>query len=68
MLAGDAMRCDCGYEVRARHEAACVEAVRQHAWDAHGIDLSVELAHDLVRRDAPAPTREHDGNERKENR
>ena len=54
MFADKALRCDCGYEVRASDEAACADAIRQHAWEAHGIDLSVELALDVVRRTGPA--------------
>jgi predicted small metal-binding protein len=50
MFADKALRCDCGYEVRADDEAACVDAVTRHASEAHGIDLPVELALDLVRR------------------
>jgi predicted small metal-binding protein len=50
MFADKALRCDCGYEVRASDEAACVREVLQHASEAHGIDLSDELALDLVRR------------------
>jgi predicted small metal-binding protein len=44
VFAGKALRCDCGYEVRAQDEPALVDAVRRHAWDAHGIDFSVEEA------------------------
>ena len=50
MFADKALRCECGYEVQASDEAACVRQVRQHASAAHGIDLSDELALDLVRR------------------
>jgi predicted small metal-binding protein len=56
MFAGKALRCDCGYEVRAHGETACVNAVRRHASEAHGIDLSVELALDLVRRARLVPS------------
>jgi hypothetical protein len=59
MFAGKALHCDCGYEVRARDEPAYVEAVRRHAWDAHGIDFSVELALDVIRRAGIVPSREH---------
>lgn len=50
MLADKGLRCDCGYEVRASDEAAFVEAIRRHAWEAHGIEFSVELALDVVQR------------------
>ena len=50
MFAFKTLRCDCGYEVREPDEAASVDAVRRHASEAHGIDFSVELALDLVRR------------------
>jgi len=59
MFADKALRCDCGYEVRASDEAACVDAVRQHALEAHGIDLSVELALDVVRRAGPASSADY---------
>lgn len=44
MLRDKAIRCDCGYEVRAHDEADLVKAVRRHAWDAHGISFSTEEA------------------------
>ena len=50
MFADKALRCDCGYEVQASDEAACVREVRRHASEAHGIELSGEVALDLVRR------------------
>ena len=53
MFAGKALRCDCGFEVRARDEAALVEAIRRHAWDAHGIEFSEELALDVAMRAWP---------------
>jgi predicted small metal-binding protein len=49
MFAGKAMRCDCGYEVRADDEDGLVEAIRRHASEAHGIDFSVELAREVIR-------------------
>jgi predicted small metal-binding protein len=48
MFAGKALYCDCGYEVRADDDAF-VEAIRQHALEAHGIDFSVELALEVAR-------------------
>ncbi len=59
MFAGKTVRCDCGYEVRESDEAACVDAVRRHAFEAHGMDLSVELALDVVRRPALVTRNEH---------
>jgi predicted small metal-binding protein len=59
MFAGKALRCDCSYEVRESDEAACVDAVRRHASEAHGMDLSVELALDVVRRAGLVPRSEH---------
>ena len=50
MFADKALRCECGYEVQASDEAACVREVRQHASEAHGIDLPDDVALDLVRR------------------
>jgi len=49
MFAGKAIRCDCGYEVRADDEDDFVEAIRRHASEAHGIAFSVELARKLAR-------------------
>jgi predicted small metal-binding protein len=49
MFAGKALRCECGYEVRASDEDDFVEAVRRHASEAHGIAFSVELARELAR-------------------
>jgi predicted small metal-binding protein len=50
MFRDKALRCDCGYEVRACDEDAVVEEVRRHAWDAHGIEFTVELALEVVRK------------------
>jgi predicted small metal-binding protein len=65
MFAGKALRCDCGYEVRALDEDAFVLAIRRHAREAHGIDFSVEHALDLARNAPLAPSEriglEHDG-------
>ena len=58
MFAGKALRCDCGYEVRASDDAACLAEVRRHASEAHGIDLPVELALDVVRRAGLVPSSE----------
>jgi predicted small metal-binding protein len=49
MFAGKAIRCDCGYEVRASDEDALVEEIQRHASEAHGIAFSVELARRLAR-------------------
>jgi hypothetical protein len=58
MGADKALLCDCGYEVRASGEPALVDAIRRHAWEAHGIQFSVELALDIARGARPVP-REH---------
>jgi predicted small metal-binding protein len=56
MFAGKALRCDCGYEVRAYDDDdAFVEAIRRHASEAHGIDFSVELALDVAGSAREAP-------------
>lgn len=55
MFADKALRCDCGYEVQASDEAACVREVRRHASEAHGIELPDDVALDLVRRARLAP-------------
>jgi predicted small metal-binding protein len=60
MFAGKALRCDCGYEVRAFNEDAFVEAIRRHAWEAHGIDFSVELALDVARSAQKTPGERED--------
>lgn len=55
MFADKGLRCDCGYEVRGHDEEALVVGVRSHAADVHGIDLTPEVALDLVRRAAVVP-------------
>jgi hypothetical protein len=60
MFAGKALRCDCGHEVWASEDAAFVHAIRQHAWEAHGIEFSVELALDVAW-SAQLMTSERDG-------
>jgi predicted small metal-binding protein len=57
MFAGKALRCDCGYQVRAKdNDAAFVAAIRRHAWEAHGIEFSVELALEVARSARQAPS------------
>ena len=56
MFAGKALRCDCGYEVRAYDDDAFVEEIRRHASEAHGIDFSLELALDLARSARQTPS------------
>ena len=51
-FADQALRCECGYEVQASDEAARMDEVRRHASEAHGIDLSADVALDVVRRGA----------------
>lgn len=55
MFAGKAIRCDCGYEVRASDEDTLVQEIRRHASEAHGITFSLELARKLARGAAQAP-------------
>jgi hypothetical protein len=50
MLADKVLRCDCGYEVGSPAKPRSWTRFRRHAWEAHGIDFSVELALDVVRR------------------
>jgi predicted small metal-binding protein len=50
MFADQALRCECGYEVRASDEAARVDEVRRHASETHGVELSADAALDVVRR------------------
>jgi len=56
MFAGKALRCECGYEVRASDDEDFVEEIRRHAFEAHGITFSVELARELARGAAQAPS------------
>jgi predicted small metal-binding protein len=56
MFAGKALRCECGYEVRASDEDTFVEEIRRHASEAHGITFSVELARELARGATQAPS------------
>ena len=44
MSADKALRCDCGYRLRARTEDRQVAEVRRHALEAHGISFSTEEA------------------------
>ena len=44
MFADKALRCDCGYRLRARTEQRQVAEVRRHAWEAHGISFSTDEA------------------------
>ncbi len=57
MFADEALRCECGYEVQASDEAARVDEVRRHASETHGIDLSADVALDVVRRVRLVPSR-----------
>ena len=50
MLAGKALRCDCGYEVRGNDEDELVEAIQRHALEAHRIEFALELAREVARR------------------
>lgn len=36
------LRCDCGFEVRAKDEGEFVARVQHHALEAHGMQLSAE--------------------------
>lgn len=62
MFADQELRCECGYEVQASDEAARVDEVRRHASETHGVDLSADVALDVVRRvTAPADERTEEG-------
>ena len=65
MFRDKTLRCDCGYEVRAREEDGVVEEIRRHASEAHGIEFTAELALDVVRKARLGP--DHDGATGKEN-
>jgi predicted small metal-binding protein len=56
MFAGKALRCECGYEVRASDEVDFVEAIRRHASEAHGIAFSLELARELAQGATQVPS------------
>jgi predicted small metal-binding protein len=58
MFADKALRCECGYEVQASDEAARVDEVRRHASKTHGIELSADVALDVVRRVRLVPSNE----------
>jgi hypothetical protein len=54
------VRCECGYQYNGPENEA-VAAAQAHAWDAHGMELSGEMARALVRsvsvnREAPRPS------------
>jgi Protein of unknown function (DUF1059) len=67
MVADKALLCDCGHEVRATGEPALVDAIRRHAWEAHGIEFSVTLALSVARGARPVPHEHaHDGANPKE--
>jgi hypothetical protein len=44
----EALRCECGFEASGS-ESHVVAAAQAHAWDAHGMELSSELARALCR-------------------
>ena len=58
MFADKALRCECGYEVQASDEAARLDEVRRHALETHGIELSADVALDVVRRVRLVPSNE----------
>jgi hypothetical protein len=68
MFAGKALRCDCGYRLRAESEERQVAEVRRHAWEAHGISFSTEEALTVLLRfelelDEAAPAQRGKGRE-----
>jgi len=64
MVAGKALRCDCGHEALAHDEDRLVDAIRRHASEEHGVSFSVELARELAR--GATPVSSDDGNIGKE--
>ena len=64
MFADEALRCECGYEVQASDEAARVDEVRRHASEAHGVDLSADVALRVVRRVRLVPSSEAEESKR----
>ena len=57
------MRCECGYEVSGS-DAEVVAAAQAHAWDAHGMEVSAQLARGLSRpRDKASSSEECDRDE-----
>jgi predicted small metal-binding protein len=49
------MRGECGYEVSS--DAEVVGAAQAHAWDAHGMEVSAQLARGLSRPETKRPQR-----------
>jgi predicted small metal-binding protein len=52
------LRCECGYEARGESEEQLVAAVQRHAWDAHGMTLSLDDARRLATRAADPHARD----------
>jgi predicted small metal-binding protein len=59
MFADTELRCECGYEVQGADEAARVDEVRRHASETHGIDLSADVALEVVRRATAEESENH---------
>jgi hypothetical protein len=38
------LRCDCGFEAHAQDEDGLVAEVQRHAWEAHGMALTLDQA------------------------
>ncbi len=58
--------CDCGFEARAGDEAGLVAAVKRHASEAHGMQLSDDETRALVARSGLGTSATADGEPRKE--
>ena len=56
------MRCECGFEVSGT-EADVVAGAQAHAWDAHGMELSAQLARALARPRTLPSSQESDGDD-----
>jgi Protein of unknown function (DUF1059) len=59
------LQCDCGFEVRAEREGQFLAEVQRHAWEAHGMTLSLGEAVQLASRAVSDPHRRV-GNRQKE--
>jgi predicted small metal-binding protein len=51
-MVGERVSCDCGYEAVAGDERTLVAEIRQHAWEAHGLELTNEEALVVILRHA----------------
>jgi predicted small metal-binding protein len=58
------LRCECGFEIRARNDEVLVKRAQEHARNVHGMELSAEQVLQLAVRTQARVAR--DGRERRE--